>query len=332
MHDVLPDVERWLEQGLDVAVATVVSVWGSAPRRPGSAMAVSSAGGLTGSVSGGCVEGAVVEAAREVLDGGPPRLLSFGVSDEDAWEVGLSCGGEIRVFVERWAGETWDGVRRALHDGELVARAVVLSGSEPGTTLLVRPGEVVYGERDAVDEAFRAFAPQRFETDGAEVFVQPLPPRPKLILVGAVHTAVALTAMAREVGFTVHVVDPRAAFATPERFAPAYGLRHLHVGWPADVLPGIGLDAATYVAVLSHDPKIDLPALELALRSPARYVGALGSKKTHGKRIAALTDRGFTEEEIGRIRAPIGLDLGGRRPEEIAVSILAEIVRASHGR
>lgn len=355
MREILADVERFLGEGKQVAVATVVSVWGSAPRRPGSRMAVSSAGDVAGSVSGGCVEGAVFEEARGVIETGEPRLVSFGVSDDDAWEVGLSCGGEISVFIEKSPlgppfakggkaeGEEDEAARvhselvRAIHEDRLVALATVIAGDGLGRQMVISPGGETVGElggaagseaRERGAEVFRTFEAVRFSADGREVFLEAHPPRPKLVLVGAVHTAIPLVTFAKELGFVTYVIDPRRVFATPERFGHADRLIH---AWPQEVLPEIGLTEGTYLALLSHDPKIDLPAVELALRSPCRYIGALGSKKTHGKRVQALRERGFSDEEIDRIRAPIGIDLGGRRPEEIAVSVMAEIVAASHG-
>lgn len=344
MREILPQVEQWLSENKQVATATVVSVWGSAPRRPGSRMAVSSDLEVTGSVSGGCVEGAVIEEAQTVMETGEPKLVTFGVSDETAWDVGLSCGGKISVFVEPVGeSEVETELRNAIHDDRLTALATVVHGSGTGRRLLLSPSGETWGDlgseahdraaRDRVEEVFRSFQPTRFEIETGEersdVFLEPHPPRPKLILIGAVHTAIPLVAFARELGFATYVVDPRRVFATEERFAHADRLIH---AWPQEVLPEIGLHEATYLATLSHDPKIDLPALELALKSPCRYIGALGSTRTHGKRVKALEEKGFSQDEIDRIHAPIGLDLGGRRPEEIAVAVIAEIVSAAHGR
>lgn len=344
MREILPQVEQWLSEDKQVAVATVVSVWGSAPRRPGSRMAVSSELEVAGSVSGGCVEGAVIEEAQKVMEIGEPRLVTFGVSDETAWDVGLSCGGKISVFVEALGESEVEGqLRDAIHQDRLVALATVVDGSGTGSRLLLLPSGETTGDlgsearnrqaRDLVDEVFRSFEPFRFELeeDGetTDVFLEPHPPRPQLILIGAVHTAIPLVTFARELGFATHVVDPRRVFATEERFAHADRLIH---AWPREVLPELGLHEATYLATLSHDPKIDLPALELALKSPCRYVGALGSSRTHAKRVKALEEKGFSEDEIARIHAPIGMDLGGRRPEEIAVAVIAEIVAVAHGK
>ena len=241
--------------------------------------------------------------------------------------------------------EVWDELSRCVEAQELVAVATVVAGPGAGRQLLLRPtgagpGGLGSAELDGAaqrlaTEAFAGFACRRetLEMPGTgqavELFIDVHPPPPKLIIVGAVHVAIPLIAFAGRLGFRTVVIDPRSAFATAERFAEA---DELICEWPAEAMAATGLNEATYVAVLSHDLKIDLPALEAALRSPARYVGALGSRKTHAKRIAALEASGFTAAEIGRIHSPIGLDLGGgRRAEEIALSVIAEVVRASHG-
>jgi xanthine dehydrogenase accessory factor len=239
--------------------------------------------------------------------------------------------------------EVWAELERALEAEELVAVATVVAGPGTGRQLLLRPGstgpgdlgsdELTAAARKLAAEAFAAFASRRAAVavagEEVELFLDIHPPPPKLVIVGAVHVAIALIGFARRLGFRTVVIDPRSAFATAERFAEA---DELICDWPGEAMAAVGLNEATYVAVLSHDLKIDLPALEAALRSPVRYVGALGSRKTHAKRIAALEQSGFTADEIDRVHSPIGLDLGGgRRAEEIALSVIAEIVRASHG-
>ncbi len=343
MREILSTVRQWQAEGKKVAIATVIEVWGSAPRPPGAKMAYSSAGDMAGSVSGGCVEGAVIEAAREVLASGVPRLLSFGVADEEAWAVGLSCGGAIEVFVEPATTPVGRSLVAAIEHETLVAAATVIAGPRLGAKSLVFKDGTHLGEwPSAVVEAavlerlpalFQRFGTARVAAQDAtgvsDVFLEVHPPRPQLILVGAVHAAVPLVDFAKALGYHTLIVDPRGVFASAERFAHA---DELHREWPQEVLPRLRLDEATCLATLSHDPKIDLPALEIALAKPLAYVGALGSKKTHAKRTQALVEKGFTAEQIARIHAPIGLDLGGRKPEEIALSILAEIVAVSHGR
>lgn len=348
MREVRDSVARWRADGKGVALATVVSTWGSAPRQPGAVMAVSSGRELAGSVSGGCVEGAVVEAAGEVLASGEPRLLHFGVSDEDAWAVGLSCGGKIDVFVEALR-ET--GARAGLHERlaealaaeDLLAQATVLSGAAIGQGLLMWPdGRTAGGlaseglESRAVEiagELFPVFGARRatvtIDGDEIDLFVHVHAPRPQLVVVGGGHVSEHLVRLAAELGFHTVVIDPRAPFATPERFAAA---DRLIQEWPRQALAELDLHEATSVAVLSHDMKLDVPALAAALAGEVRYVGALGSKKTQARRAAALREAGVAEERIARIHSPIGLDLGGRRPDEIALAILAEIVATRHGR
>lgn len=345
MREILAQVEAWRAAGTPVAIATVVEVWGSAPRPLGAKMAVSATGTLAGSVSGGCVEGAVAEEAQAVLASGVAKLVSYGVSDEEAWAVGLSCGGRIDIYVEPLAppgaGDWFEPLARCLHDERLVAQATVLAhnAGEAGARLVLTPtGKLAGGLGDTelnraaeakARELWVSFKAKRFTVGDAELFVEALPPRPKLIVVGAVHTAIPLVTFANTIGFHTVVVDPRTAFATRERFGHA---DRLLSEWPGEAFATLDLNEATYIALLSHDLKIDLPALRLALASPARYIGALGSKKTHAKRTTALAEEGFTDEQIGRIHAPIGLNLGGRKPEEIAVSIIAEVVAVAHGR
>ncbi len=346
MREVLQDVERWHVGGTPVAIATVVEVWGSAPRPLGAKMAISGEGAIAGSVSGGCVEGAVVEEAQAVLASGVAKLVSFGVSDEEAWAVGLSCGGKIDVYVEPLAAssanlECFELLAKNLREEQLVAQATVLANAvdSHGARLVLSPAGRLAGGlcSEQLDQAatakarelFATFRAERFTVDGAELFVEVLPPRPQLIIIGAVHTAIPLVTFAKAIGFHTVVVDPRTAFATPDRFDHADRLINT---WPAEAFAELTLNEATYIALLSHDLKIDLPALRLALVSPARYIGALGSKKTHAKRVAALAEEGFSSEQIGRIHAPIGIKLGGRSPEEIAVSIIAEMVAVAHGR
>ena len=344
MRDILPVIDRWRADGRRVALATVVHVWGSAPRPIGSKMAVADDGEMAGSVSGGCVEGAIVEEAREVLENGVPKLVSFGVSDDDAWAVGLSCGGQIDIWVERLedGGENaaiYGELRRCLDEGELVALATDLAG---GAQLLLWPdgrrrgtlGDPSLDRRagELADEQWSSFGGRRDKVAGAagelDLFVEIHAPPPRLVIVGAVHVTVALVHMANIVGFETIVVDPRTAFATEARFAHADRLLN---DWPDEALEAIGINANTFVALLSHDLKLDLPALRVALPK-ARYVGALGSKKTHAKRLRALAEAGVDDALAARIHNPIGLDLGGRRAEEIAVAVLAEIVAVAHGR
>jgi len=288
-------------------------------------MTVNDKAGFAGSVSGGCIESAVVSEALEVLREGKPALLSYGVSDEQGHAAGLACGGTVSVFVEPMDA----AVLTAFQGPKPFVRAVGLTS---GRWAAVRGNQATGPlalEGPALAEA-RAAAQDgncRVEWSGPEpVFVQPVPPPLRMLIVGAVRIAQTLAPMAVEAGFEVTVIDPRRAFATPERF-PAFAVVR---EWPDKALPELGLDPGTAVVALTHDAKPDDMALGLALRSEAFYVGALGSRRTHAKRVARLKEAGYTDAEIARICAPIGLDIGARTPAEIAVSILAEVIAAKN--
>jgi xanthine dehydrogenase accessory factor len=330
MRDILDEVERWRESGERVAIATVIQTWGSAPRPAGSAMALTAGGKITGSVSGGCVEGAVVESGLRCLSTGRPERLRFGVSDETAWSVGLACGGTIEVFVEPVRGETFDAVRTAIREGRPSAVATVVSGPEGslGRRLLVSDDGTVTGSLGEGLDALAGGSSRRLEPTpdrAAEIFIDVLQPPPRLIVVGGVHIAIPLVAIAKTLGYRTIVVDPREAFGSAERFPD---VDRIVSAWPDRALEQIGIDASTAVAVLTHDPKLDDPALAAALRSPAFYVGALGSRRTQEKRRQRLLEAGLDERSLARLHAPIGLPIGGRSPQEIALSIMAQIVAA----
>lgn len=336
MRDVLDDIDRWRAQGRGVALATVVATWGSAPRTVGGKMALAAGGRLAGSVSGGCVENAVVQAGLEALASGRARLLKFGVSDETAWSVGLACGGAIEVFVEPLSQETYDPVRNALRGERPAAVATVIRGaeSELGRKVAVFSDGGVVGAIDAasLDAARSALADgrsRRVEIGGGEIFVDVLLPSPRLVVVGGVHIAIALVALAKTLGFRTVVVDPREAFGNAKRFPHA---DEIISAWPAEALAGLGLNAGTAVTVLTHDPKLDDPAIIAALASSAFYVGALGSTRTQEKRRVRLAAAGVDDAALSRLYAPIGLDLGGRSPEEIALAVMAQIVAARNRR
>jgi len=334
MRDVLPDIERWRAERQPVALATVVATWGSAPRSVGGKMAVTADRRIVGSVSGGCVEGAVVEAAGEVLASGAPRLLKFGVADDTAWSVGLACGGAIEVFVEPLAEAIHVAVRDALRQEQPVAIATVLSGSRIGQKLAMlgdgsTAGAIDEGATQSARAALAEGRSRRLPHGDGELFVDVLMPSPRLIVVGGVHIAVSLVRLAKELGYRTVVVDPREAFASAKRFP---NVDEIVSAWPDEALARLALNAGTAVAVLAHDPKLDDPAIRAALASPAFYVGALGSARTQEKRRARLLAAGASEAALAKLHAPIGLDLGGRSPEEIALAILAQIVAARNGR
>lgn len=309
---------EWHQAGHGAALATVVETWGSAPRRAGSQLVVGGDGRISGSVSGGCVEGAVVLEAQEALSDGKPRLLEFGVSDEDAFAVGLACGGTIRILVDPVGGAL-----PAELLGELVAARAArkplayLANLSSGARRLIAGA---YPDRMRLDRS-------GLEDDG-ETFVAVHNPPLRLIIVGAVHIAQALVPMARLAGYDPVLIDPRDAFAAPGRFPGETILDD----WPDAAVAKLGLDARTALVLLTHDPKLDDPALEAALKADCFYIGALGSKKTQAKRVARMTAGGFSEAEIGRIHGPVGLDIGAAGPAEIAVSILAEMTAVLRGK
>jgi xanthine dehydrogenase accessory factor len=293
MKEIAADLRRWRERGDDkVVVATVVATRGSAPRPIGSKLAISEQGELAGSVSGGCVENEVYEEARAVLGGSPPKLLSYGISDEQAWSVGLPCGGEIDVFVEEANFLELEDLFGRIDRGERFTRTTVLGES------------------------------------GRE-FVEEFGPPPLLLVFGAVDTAEALCKAAKQLGWRTVVADARAKFATRERIPSA---DELIVEWPDEVLAQVEPDASTAVVVLTHENRFDIPALIGALRSEAFYVGALGARRNQERRRARLLEEGLSEEEIDRIAGPTGLDIGAESPAETAVSILGEILAVRAGR
>jgi xanthine dehydrogenase accessory factor len=333
VKDILDDVTRWSQRGDRVATATVVDFKRSAPRTPGSKMAVNEHGEVSGQVSGGCVEGAVVTIADDVLRGGEPQLLHFGIADEEAWDVGLPCGGEIDVWVQAYEPGRFAEITRA---GGRAAEVTLLEGAAPGAKLLVEPDGVRSGSLGAPevdDEALRV-AGELLWAEVSErrgsMFVDVVAPPPRVIVFGAVDVAASVCRLARDAGWRAYVVDPRARFATPERFPDA---EEVIAAWPQEAFERLGgIDPATSIAVLTHDPKLDDAALEIALRSPARFVGAMGSRRAQEARRERLLALGIGEEEMGRLSAPVGLDLGASSSEETALSILAEVVAARHGR
>jgi xanthine dehydrogenase accessory factor len=297
-------IQRRRARGDRIALATVVATRRSAPRPVGSKLVVSERGELLGSVSGGCVESDVAVQAAEVIADGAPRLLTYGIADEQAWSIGLPCGGEIDVFVERFDGELRD---------------------EPGVTLTVLDGERA-GERQVVPlDAFERGPSRVLELDGETVFADVVAPPPSLVVVGAVDTAEELCRAAKALGWRTTVVDPRPALVTRERLPSP---DELVTSWP-DALEA---DEDTAVVVLTHEERLDVPALTAAFASPAFYVGAIGSRRTQEKRRVRLLDAGISEEQLDRLAGPAGLDLGAHTPAETAISILAEVLAVREGR
>jgi xanthine dehydrogenase accessory factor len=327
---VLASALDWLAEGRRVALATVLQTWGSAPVPPGSQLAIDGEGNFVGSVSGGCVEGAVIAEATEAMASGKLKTLQFSVADDTAWAVGLACGGAIRIFVEPLVpGQNLDVLAELARTVSGRKSAALVTDLASGThSLALKPSDVRPELRPALHDAFARNGGAVVEGKHGDVLINVFSPPVRLVVVGAVHVAQALVKMARLLGHEVVVVDPRSAFATQMRFGDVT----IKAEWPGDVLPGLGIDARTAVVALSHESRIDEPALIHALKSDAFYVGAMGSKKTHAGRVARLAEAGVAPEAIARIHAPIGLDIGATGPAEIALSIIAEITAAQRGK
>ena len=337
MRDILHDLDHWLSEDKQIALATVIQTWGSSPRRAGAKMALTPDGKITGSVSGGCVEGAVYETGVEVLKSNHPQLLHFGVADETAWEVGLACGGSIDIFVKPLKTEFFKPLKSVLVEERAAVLLTVIRGSDSllGKEVLVREDGAMTGTlngdldshaRDLAKETLiRGESCRAMLNEAVEVFMEVILPPPTLIAVGGVHITIALMALAKTLGYRTVVIDPRSAFGNEARFPNIDQLIPL---WPDEAFQQVPITRSTAVAMLTHDPKLDDPALKIALPSQAFYVGALGSKTTQAKRRKRLLDDGLTEEQINRLHGPIGLEIGAGTPEEIAMSIMAEIVAA----
>jgi xanthine dehydrogenase accessory factor len=355
MRDILEPVLKWWTSGETVGLATVVRTFSSAPREPGAALAVSAGGEVVGSVSGGCVEGATYELATSVMASGQPVLQRYGISDDDAFSVGLTCGGIIDIFVEPVSKERFAElaeVAAAVQAGEPVAIATVIDGpGRTGARRIIWPanrapdaakGTLGSGDRldQAVDDDARGMLAQgvtgvrRYGPEGERrlddlgVFVQSFAPPPRMLVFGAIDFAAAVARAGKFLGYRVTVCDARPVFATAARFPEA---DEVITEWPHRYLSRITVDERTVICVLTHDPKFDVPLLEVALRTPAAYIGAMGSRRTHDDRLARLREAGLTEAELARLRSPIGLDLGARTPEETAVAIAAELIQLRWG-
>lgn len=317
-HDQIPEAAlAWHRAGTGAALATVIETWGSAPRQAGSQLAISGEGEMIGSVSGGCVEGAVITEALDALHDRKSRVLTFGVSDETAFAAGLACGGTIRVLVEP-VGEGDEALPEALLAQLVDARAAPRAAAIVTTPATWERRFVSPGEDTAADARFKSDR-SGMEEDGRFIAIHNPPLR--LIVVGAVHIAQPLLQIARTCGYAPTLIDPRAAFGSAERFPGETILDD----WPDEALATLNPDARTAIVTLTHDPKLDDPAIRFALNSPVFYLGCLGSTRTHAKRVDRLTEAGFTRDQIARIHAPVGLDIGAKTPAEIAVSIMAQI-------
>ncbi|MDZ7958784.1 MAG: XdhC/CoxI family protein [Aulosira sp. DedQUE10] len=355
MKDVLDELEQWLNLGHAVALATVISTIGSSPREIGAVMAVNDAGDVLGSVSGGCVEAAVVEEALIVIQEGKPRVVSYGVSDELGLSVGLTCGGTIQIFIEQLSDKLLDSkislrdIFQAIRQSSQtpIAICTVVEGMQAGAKMIVtengyRLGSLGNADIDRVvaDDAqgmldqgvtnlcHYGLNGERRQTE-VTVFIESFAPQPHLIIFGAVDFTRSLSTLGKMLGYRVTVCDARDRFATVARFPTA---DEVIVEWPHKYLESTHIDYHTIIVVLTHDPKFDVPALVSAVRTPAAYIGAMGSRKATGDRISRLQEAGLTEAEINRISAPIGLDIGARTSEETAVSIMAEVIALRSGR
>ena len=343
MREVFAEIETWRKKGKSIAIATNVRKDGASLRPLGAKMAMTTGGEIAGSVTGGCIESAVYEQAQAVIHGGAPRLVRYGVPDDERpWEIGLSCGSSLEVFVESLDSPQWNGLypalKTCLDENQLAAVGTVIAGAGLGNKIMVWPDGRTLGSlgsaaldaeaADWVRERMRIQESGWRSFGASEVFADVLPPPSRLIVIGAVHIAVPLVTLAKTLEYRTIVIDPREAFATPERFPHA---DELIAAWPSDALEKLRPDGNTYVVVISHDEKLDNPALKVALTSPARYVGVLGTRKNIGKRFESLRELGVTDEQLTRLQAPIGMRLGAVSPQEIALSILAAMVAAKHG-
>jgi xanthine dehydrogenase accessory factor len=330
-EDILETAARWQAEGKGVALASVVNTWGSSPRPMGSYLVADDSGHFQGSVSGGCVEGAVIGEARAAIKDHKPRLLSFGITNEQAWEVGLACGGKVEIFVSALDGKepSLGTVLEAAHAKQPLALVTDLKSGEQamvsdgqGRGALALPESV----RTAAAQALAAERSATIEEDGRRYFINVLSPPRRLAVIGAVHIAQQLVPMAAMAGYDVTVIDPRSSFASDARFP---GVK-LVSEWPDQALADFAPDRRSAVVTLTHDPKLDDPALAAALRSDCFFVGALGSRKTHASRLQRLRAQGFGDADLARIHGPVGLSIGAVSPGEIAIAILAQMTDVLH--
>ncbi len=338
MKEFLPIINDWITQNKPFSIATVIKTWGSSPRPIGSSMLVSQEMEMAGSVSGGCVENAVIKSALPLIESGQGQRLAYGVADEDAWEVGLSCGGKMQVYAERFLAfdkrpaeqQIWLALKEALENNK---GCVLLTRLEDGESqhILVHPDRKAIGQQvttELIEAGLKAYGERKnqvVEIGETSYFVQVFPRKSQMLIIGAAHITVDLVQLAKMYDFETIVIDPRGIFTNKTQFSTPPD--QLIQKYPSQVLHDYTLDAYTYAIVLSHDPKIDDNALHILLKSQVGYIGALGSKKTHAKRVARLATAGFSEAAIAKIHAPIGVDIKAKSPKEIALSIMGEIIR-----
>ena len=337
MLDIVSGVAPWIEQNKIFATATVIKTWGSAPRLIGSTMAISKDMDILGSVSGGCIEGAVVKEAMSIMQTAQPKKLAFGVSDEDAWSVGLSCGGKIEVFVEPFMAfdtrkseqNVWKELHTSIQQNKGCVLLTYMSGDNGAHQLVYPNGDSTgsIAEADLIPLALDAYKSRKNQIIAYKeesYFAQVFPRKSQLLIIGAAHISVDLVSLANQFGFETVIIDPRGIFARNMQFDTPPD--QLFEKWPEEVLHNFELDEYAYAVLLTHDPKIDDQALHILLKSDIAYIGALGSRRTHSKRKNRLDAASFSEEEINRIHGPIGVDINAKLPKEIALSILAEII------
>ena len=339
MKDLLKKVQEWKSINKSFAIATVTKTWGSSPRPIGSSMIISEDMEMAGSVSGGCVEGAVVKSALPLLKSGEGKQLAYGVTDDEAWEVGLSCGGKIDVYVEPFLGAEeneiviWKKLEDCLENNLGCILMTRLENGKSQHILILSDGEIVGEDKNEAiqKEGLRAFQERKnqvVEIEGVQYFAQVFPRQSQMLIIGAAHITVDLVQLAKIYDFHTIVIDPRGIFTNKTQFTiqPDF----IFEKYPSEILYNFKLDAYTYAIVLSHDPKIDDNALEILLRSEVGYIGALGSRKTHAKRVGRLLEKGFSEKEIEKIHSPIGVDIKAKSPKEIALSIMGEVIKVKN--
>lgn len=328
MLDILTRIRQLVAAKEQFAMATVVKTWRSSPRQAGSCLVVTESGQMIGSVSGGCVENAVVTKALKVLESGKSELVKFGIANEEAWEVGLSCGGEVWVYISPfYPADLWERLNESIATNTGIA---VLTKLNDGSHQLLDVSTSETGELSKL--AVAAYEQRKnslLSFEGLDYFVHSFPPKNKMLLIGSAHITAELIDLAHTYDFETIVIDPRDTFAHKTDFKTDPGT--LHVKWPQEVLGDYTLDNETYAVILSHDPKIDDEALKILLPSGVRYIGALGSRKTHAKRIDRLKGYGFTDDQINSVKGPIGLNIGAMTAKEIALSVIAEVVKVKNG-
>ena len=339
MKDLLQTISAWTNKNKPFAIATVIQTWGSSPRPVGSTMLISEEMEMAGSVSGGCVEGTVIKAALPLIENGTGQRLAYGVTDEDAWAVGLSCGGKMQVYTERFLAfdtrkeeqAAWGQLDICLKKNEPCVFLTKIVDGQGAHTVILPDGNIA-GQlisEDLKKESLRAYNERKNQViGGGQYFAQVFPRKSQMLIIGAAHITADLVKLAGMYGFETVVIDPRGVFAKKTQFPNPPD--QIFEKYPAEVLPDFTLDAYTYSVILSHDPKIDDNALHILLKSNVAYIGALGSRKTHAKRTARLQEAGFSENEIARIHAPIGVDIKAKTPVEIALSVMGEIIKVKN--